>query len=53
MTFQCWTLTLKIALNAEEKEARGYNVIMLEHTLCKMKCLTTHKISIEDILSEI
>ena len=44
---------IKNALNTEEKEAMGYNVIMLEHALCKMKRLTTHKVSIEDILSEI
>jgi hypothetical protein len=40
-------------LGVEEKNAMGYNVVMLEHTLCKMKRLTTHKVSVNDILSEI
>ena len=29
-------------LGEKSKEAMGYNVVMLEQTLCKMKCLTTH-----------
>jgi len=37
----------------EEKKAMGYNVVMLEHTLCKMKRLTTHKVSLDDIFTEI
>lgn len=41
------------ALGAEEKKAMGYNVVMLEHTLCKMKRLTTHTVSIDDILNEV
>lgn len=41
------------ALGEEGKEAMGYNVVMLEHTLCKMKRLTTHNISVEDMLKEI
>ena len=40
-------------LGDEEKATMGYNVVMLEHTLCKMKRLTTHGISIENILREI
>ncbi len=41
------------ALGVEEKKAMGYNVVMLEHTLCKMKRLTTHKVSLDDIFTEI
>ncbi len=41
------------ALGAEEKKAMGYNVVMLEHALCKMKRLTTHKVSLDDIFTEI
>jgi hypothetical protein len=41
------------ALDIDKKKTMGYNIVMLEHTLCKMKRLTTHKVSIEDILSEI
>ena len=40
-------------LEVEGKERMGYNVVMLEHTLCKMKRLTTNQISLEEIFSEI
>jgi len=40
-------------LGEEEKSAMGYNVVMLEHTLCKMKRLTTHGVSLKDIRTEI
>ena len=44
---------IESALGAEEKKVMGYNVVMLEHTLCKIKCLTTHNISLDDILTDI
>jgi len=31
---------LQRELRMDEKEMMGYNIIMLEHTLCKIKCLT-------------
>ena len=40
-------------LGEEEKRAMGYNVVMLEHALCKMKRLTTHGVPLEDIRTEI
>ena len=40
-------------LGADEKKTMGYNVIMLEHTLCKIKRLTTHRVSLDNILAEI
>ena len=35
--FESLDQALQIELREEEKEAMGYNVIMLEHTLCKIK----------------
>jgi hypothetical protein len=40
-------------LGVEEENVMDYNVVVLEHTLCKIKHLTTHKVSFKDILSEI
>jgi hypothetical protein len=34
---------VETTLGAEEKEAMGYNVVMLEHTLCKIKRLKAQK----------
>ena len=44
---------LQHLLQMEEKVAMGYNVIMLEHVLCKMKRLTKRGISKENFLSDI
>jgi hypothetical protein len=44
---------LQHELKEEEKEAMNYNVIMLEHTLCKIKRLTTRGITMETLLQEI
>jgi len=46
-------LALQQELSNKEKEAIGYNVIMLEHALCKIKRLTNRKISEAVIYSEI
>jgi len=46
-------LALQRELTEDEKEAMGYNIIMLEHTLCKIKRLTSRGVSIPLILSEI
>jgi len=45
-------LALRQELKEEEKEAMNYNVIMLEHTLCKIKRLSA-KGPIFEILQEI
>ena len=37
--FEYLDLALQQELAEDEKEAMGYNVVMLEHTLCKIKCL--------------
>jgi hypothetical protein len=44
---------LQIELGADEKEAMGYNVIMLEHALCKISRITNRGISKEILYSEI
>jgi len=46
-------LALRHELTKDEKEAMGYNIIMLEHTLCKIKRLTSRGVSIHSIRSEI
>ena len=51
--FKSLDLTLQQELTRDEKEAMGYNVIMLEHTLCKIKCLIMRGISLLLLLSEI
>ena len=38
------------SLDSEVKKACGYSVVMLEHTLCKIKRLTTAKQSIDNFL---
>jgi hypothetical protein len=38
--FESLDLALQRELTEEEKEVMGYNIIMLEHTLCKIKRLT-------------
>ena len=40
-------------LGAEDKKAMGYNAVMLEHALCKIKRLTTNGFSLEAIFAEI
>lgn len=45
--------SLQQALKEEEKEAMNYNVIMLEHALCKIKRLITRGIALDIILQEI
>jgi hypothetical protein len=45
--------TLQQELTEEEKVAMKYNLIMLEHTLCKIKRLTARGISMNTILQEI
>jgi len=44
---------LQKELQEEEKVAMKYNVIMLEHALCKIKRLTTRGITMKEILQEI
>jgi len=44
---------LQKGLQEEEKVAMKYNVIMLEHMLCKIKRLTTQGITMKEILQEI
>jgi len=46
-------LALQRELTEEEKEAMGYNIIMLEHTLCKIKRLTSRGVSMRSILLDI
>jgi len=46
-------LSLREELDEEEKEAMGYNVIMLEHTLCKIKRLVSRGSTLDRILQEI
>ena len=43
---------LQCELQTDEKEMMGYNIIMLEHTLCKIKRLTI-RLSKQVILSAI
>ena len=50
--FQALDLALQHELTEDEKEVMGYNVIMLEHTLCKIKRLTKG-FSLELLRSEI
>ena len=45
-------LALQHELSDEEKEKMGYNVIMLEHALCKIKRLTSEDVLDEAIYSE-
>ena len=51
--FTSLNLVLQQELKEEEKEAMNYNVVMLEHTLCKIKRLTSRGIAMNDILQEI
>ena len=44
---------LRQELKEEEKEVMKYNVIMLEHTLCKIKRLISRGITMNNILQEI
>ena len=46
-------LVLRQELKEEEKAAMNYNMIMLEHALCKFKRLTTRGITMNEILQEI
>ena len=46
-------LALWQELKEEEKAAMNYNVIMLEHALCKFKWLTMRGIAMNEILQEI
>jgi hypothetical protein len=45
-------LLLRQKLTEDEKNAMGYNIVMLEHTLCKFKRLTK-KFSLQLLQSEI
>jgi len=45
--------TLQRELRTDEKDSMGYNIIMLEHALCKIKRLTARSVSKDTILSEI
>jgi len=45
--------TLQRELGTEEKKDMGYNVIMLEHALCKMSRLISRGLKLEVLLSEI
>lgn len=51
--FASLDLALRRKLRTDEKETMGYNIIMLEHTLCKIKRLTAQNVSKDTILSEI
>jgi hypothetical protein len=51
--FTSLDLALQQELKEEEKNEMKYNVIMLEHSLCKIKRLVTRGISMDDILQEI
>ena len=51
--FESLDLALELKLTEEEKKAMGYNVIMLEHALCKFKRLTSRGIPLRLLLSEI
>ena len=51
--FTSLDFALQQELEEEEKVTMGYNVIMLEHALCKIKRLTTHGIDLDKILKEI
>ena len=44
---------LQHELKEEEKKAMSYNVVMLEHTLCKIKRLTSRSFTMETLLQEI
>jgi len=51
--FASLDLALRQELTDEEKAAMNYNVIMLEHALCKIKRLTARGIVMKKILQEI
>jgi len=51
--FTSLDLTFKQELTKDEKVAMGYNVVMLEHTLCKIKRLTMRGISLPLLQLEI
>ena len=51
--FASLDLALQQELTEEEKAAMNYNVIMLEHALCKIKQLTARGIVMKKILQEI
>ena len=51
--FESLDLALQHELTEEEKKAMGYNVVMLEHTLCKIKRLKSRGFSFPFLLSEI
>ena len=46
-------LALQQELRVDEKEMMGYNVVMLEHSLCKIKRLTTWGLSKQEVLYEL
>ena len=50
--FESLHLALQSELTEDEKETMGYNIIMLEHTLCKIKRLMKGK-DVQSIRSEI
>ena len=51
--FASLDLALRQELTEEEKAAMNYNVIMLEHALCKIKRLMAWGIIMKKILQEI
>lgn len=51
--FMSLDLALQNELRPDEKERMGYNIVMLEHALCKIKRLTARGISKDILLSEI
>jgi hypothetical protein len=51
--FTSLDFALQQVLEEEEKVTMDYNVIMLEHALCKIKRLTTHGIDLNEIVKEI
>jgi len=51
--FTSLDLALQQELEEEEKAAMNYNVVMLEHALCKIKRLTSRGITMDEILQEI
>jgi hypothetical protein len=44
---------LQCELEEEEKATMNYNVIMLEHALCKIKRLTSRGVALKEIYAQI
>ena len=53
VAFESLDHALQAELDKEEKEAMGYNAVMLEHALCKISRITNRGISKETLYSQI